>query len=79
MKVKDLLDALRNLDPELDVYCYTEDEEVLRPGRFGLLDIEYVDVAEGTKRTDVDGNRGITFGRGPESEKFAFINVTGDF
>lgn len=80
MKVGELIDKLKRLDPKLEILCYTEDAAFLPEKHlFRLLDIEGVDVSEGERcRTD-DRIPTLKLGAGPHSEKLAFLNVTADF
>ena len=55
MKVADLVQKLKDLDPGMEVLCYTEDEGLLaKKSLFRLLDIESVEVSE-AERLRVDG------------------------
>ena len=46
MIVRELIAALQRVDPDLDVYAYTEDEKLLRPGQgTRFLSIEHVDAS----------------------------------
>ncbi|HEX5093748.1 MAG TPA: hypothetical protein VFV84_13760 [Burkholderiales bacterium] len=79
MKVQEVIEKLKTLDAKLEVICYTEDEALQSKGHmFRLLDIESVEVSEG-ERCRVNEIPTLKFGKGPGSEKLAFINVTGDF
>lgn len=79
MRVAELIEKLRKLDPKLEVLCYTEDEALQSEGHlFKLLDIESVEVSEG-ERCRVDEVPTLKLGKGPESEKLAILAVTGDF
>ena len=79
MKVEELIEKLKKLDPKLEIICYTEDEEFQsKRHMFRLLDIESVEVSEG-QRCRVDEVPTLKLGKGPGSEKLAFINVTGVF
>ena len=80
MKVNQLIEALSKVDPELDVLCYTEDEELL-PKRhmFRLLEIDSVDVSESGRRRGYGQVPTLKLGKGPHSVNLALINVTSDF
>jgi hypothetical protein len=79
MKVQELIEKLKELDRKLEIICYTEDEEFQAKGHlFRLLDIESVEVSEG-ERCRADEVPTLKFGKGPGSEKLAFLNVTGVF
>lgn len=80
MKVKDLVARLGELDEDVEVVCYTEDEGILAPGQvFRLLDILGVNESEAEKRRTEDGTPTLKLGRSPNSQKLALIDVTGDF
>ena len=80
MKVKDLIEELQKLDGDMDVLCYTEDEDFLAKGQlFRLLEIEDVDTVHGENARDADGVPTLKLGRSPKSELIATLNVSGDF
>ena len=80
MKVGELLDKLKNLDPKLEILCYTEDAPFLVKQRlFRLLDIESVETSDAERcRTD-DRVPTLKLGRSQSSERLALLNVTADF
>jgi hypothetical protein len=80
MKVGELLDKLQNLDPKLEILCYTEDAPFLaKKHLFRLLDIESVETSDAERcRTD-DRVPTLKLGLSSNSEKLAFLNVTADF
>lgn len=80
MKVKELIKRLESLDPDLDIYGYTEDELFTKQRKpFYIFEIDSVDVK--IAETSRDGNRApvITFGESENSRKLAFISITIDF
>jgi hypothetical protein len=80
MKVADLIAGLRELDPDLEVVCYTEDEAALRPGHgFALFDIQEVTTTEGEMTRGEDQVPSLRLGAGPASQKLAVLDVTSDF
>lgn len=80
MKVKDLVQKLNKMDSELDVFCYSEAEDLLPAGhRFCLLEIEGISVIEGEKCRGDDGVPSLKLGKSQYSKKHAVINVTSDF
>lgn len=80
MKVADLIQKLKDLDPKLEVLCYTEDAALLgKKHSFRLLHIDGVDVAEGERLRTSDGSPTMKFEKGPSSRKIAFLHVTADF
>jgi hypothetical protein len=80
MKVQELLAQLSNLDPELDVVGYSEDERLLVEGRgFILFDVVAVSTAEVQWLRLDDGTPYLTFDRGSASAAIATLEVTSDF
>lgn len=80
MKVRQLLEKLSKLDPELEVFCYTEEPVPFPDGHgFRLLDIDSVDVKEAEKRRGEDRVPTVAFGKSSYAKTFAFINVIQDF
>ena len=56
MKVKELQEKLATLDPNLELWCYTEDEHLLKKDRgFLLFEIDTVDVTKAVKHRLDDG------------------------
>jgi len=80
MKVKELAAKLGEVDPELEIVCYSEDEDLLLPDHlFRLLTIESVDVLEAEQVRDDERVPTVKLGRSQESQPMAFLNVTGQF
>jgi hypothetical protein len=80
MRVRELQEALSKLDPDLRVVAYTEDETMLPQGHlFRLLDIEYVDTAEGELTRGDYGVPSMRFGKSDLSCVIATLGVTGSF
>lgn len=80
MTVRELIAKLSALDQDLQVVCYTEDEELLAPGHiFRLLAIVDVDVAEGEKLRDSKGHPTMKFGSSPDATRLAVLDVTAHF
>ena len=80
MKVKELLQQLQDMDPDIDVLCCSEDANMLPPNHgFRLFDIMGTDVMEGEKRRGEDQIASLKLGPGPNSKKLAFIVITSDF
>lgn len=80
MKVKELVEQLKRLDPELDVLCCSEDENLLAQEHlFRLLDISGVSTVEGEKTRGDDGVPSMKIGKTPYSQLHAVIDVTLDF
>lgn len=80
MKVKELLHRLNQLDPELEVICYSEDSDLLSPKHlFRLLDVTGVSVIDGEKQRGDDGVPSFKLGKSSVSKKHAAIEVASDF
>ena len=80
MKVRELQEQLRKLNPELDVVCYSKDERLLVEGRgIVLFDILAVSTAEAERLRLDDGTPYLTFDRSPTSAVIATLEVTSDF
>lgn len=80
MTVRELIAKLSALDQDLQVVCYTEDEELLAPGHiFRLLAIVDVDVAEGEKLRDSKGHPTMKLGSSPDATRLAVLDVTAHF
>ncbi len=80
MKVKDLINAISNLDPEMDVICYSEDEKLFSgQHQFRILEIEGVDITEAEKRRGKDGIPTLKLGRSEYSKKLVTLSVTTEF
>ncbi|HEY3373742.1 MAG TPA: hypothetical protein VGK02_01590 [Candidatus Aquicultor sp.] len=82
MKVRELQQELSKLDPELEVICYSEDDNLLEEGMgFRLLDIEAVNTTQGERVRLDDRFRTpyLKLGKSPHSEIFAVIEVTSVF
>lgn len=79
MKVKELMDALGKYDPDPDVICYSEDEQVLPPRHlFRLLDLDSVDIVEGERQRDDNGAPSLKIGKSNAAMKHVILNVTTD-
>ncbi len=80
MTVGGLIAKLSRLDQDSEVLCYTEDGSLLADGHvFRLLDIESVEEFEGVRVRGEDLIRTIRLGKGPQAEKFVFLNVVSEF
>ena len=80
MKVKDLIKELSKLDENLDILCYTEDEELVpSEDLFRILAIDSVDTTVAEKTRLEDGTPSLKFGESELSQKHATINVTSTF
>lgn len=80
MRVGQLLDKLKNLDPDMAVLCYTEEADFVSQGHlFRLFEIDSVDVSEAERLRADEQVPTLKFGKSPHSETFAILNVTADF
>jgi hypothetical protein len=80
VKVKDLQKILANIDPELDVICYTEDDELVEKSQgFRLMEIENISVHHATRKRDDNHNPILIFENNSYSQKVAIANVTCNF
>jgi len=82
MKVSELMAKLANLDPNLDVYCYTEDERFATNDRpFWFLDVHSVDTTKVRMDRDTNGLPTATFVdlEAKDARTLVAINVSSDF
>lgn len=80
MKVKQLLRKLKDLDPQMEIYCYCEDDDLLATDPwFRLLDILDVSVVDGRRNRTDEQTRTFKFGPSAAAQKHALIEVTSHF
>lgn len=80
MKVSELIAKLEQVDQDLEVLCYTEDEDLLPNGHgFRLMDVVGVQVAEGEQVRGDDEIPSLKLGKSPSAIRFATVQVTSDF
>ena len=80
MKVKQLIELLSQLDQEIEIFCYSEEEPLPAPGhQFRILDIDSIDVSEAAKLKGEDEVATFKFGKDTLAKKVAFINVLAQF
>jgi hypothetical protein len=82
MKVSELMAKLAKLDPNMDVFCYTEDERFATDDRpFWLLDVHSVDTTKARMGRDTNGIPTATFVdlEAKDARTFVTINVSSDF
>jgi hypothetical protein len=80
MNVKELISALTDFDPELEVFCYAVHESLRSPGHlFRLMDIQRVLPSEGERRKGPDDVPTISFGHTDSSQHVVFLHVTPEF
>ena len=78
MKVRELLDAFKGLDPNMDVLCTVENLE--RPIEEGqILDILHGDVVWAEKHRLDDGRPALRYQRSGISDKHLIFQITPDF
>lgn len=76
MKLAELRDKLTDLDPNLEVLCYTEDSSLVGPTRtFLLLDIQAVSTPHAERMGREDGAPYLTFGKSATSEEFVVLEL----
>ncbi|MGE5594323.1 MAG: hypothetical protein ACM3X3_11690 [Betaproteobacteria bacterium] len=80
MTVEELIKQLKQLDPKLQVVCYSEDAEIQAPGHsFRLFAIEGVEVQEIKTLRAPDGTPTAVFGKAPGSRPVVILEITCDF
>ena len=80
MKVKELLKKLKQLDPEMDVLCSSDDSDIQNPNHFfRLFDIKSIDVTEAEKCRGEDEIPSFKLGKSSSSTKHAIIEITSLF
>ncbi len=80
MKVKDVLEKLSQLDPELDVLCYSEEESLVAKGHeFRLMDVESIGTITGEKCRCDDNVPSMKIGESEYSQQHVTLNVIGVF
>jgi hypothetical protein len=79
MKVHELTKRLENLDPDLEIIFYTEDEALVREGHhFTIFDAMGIDITD-AELTRVDGVPSLKLGATEASMKIATIEITSIF
>jgi len=79
MKVRELVEKLKNLDGELEVICITEDEELLPKNLLlRLLEITDVVVTEAETYRNNEQVPSLRIVNSPASQKYVVIEVTAD-
>lgn len=78
MKVKELITKLQEVDPEIDVLCYTEDDALLTlERRFMIFEIESTKVGKAERVRDENTQiPSLKIGEGPNQ---FILEVTSDF
>jgi hypothetical protein len=79
MKVRELIQKLRSLDDNLEVVCWTEDEDFVgEDAPFRLFQITSIDVTHG-EPTRIDGVPSMKIGKSQRSIGHVVIDITADF
>ena len=79
MKVGEVLAKLKAFDPQLDVLCYCEDDEILAQNHgFRIFDITGIEVTEAEKRRAEDGVTSLKLGKSDHSSSHVLIEITAD-
>ena len=80
MKVRELLQKLNKLDPDLDVLCYSEDKILQSKGQlFRIFNIEAVETTHAEMVRLQDNTPYLKLGKSPDSEVLATLEITLDF
>ncbi len=80
MKVREIIDKLKVLDPELEVVGYTEDEDLLVAGHlFRIFLVESISVCEAEMTHTEDGLPTFRIGKTQSSKQHLVLNMTGTF
>lgn len=79
MKVRDVQERIAKLDPDLELVCYTEDDDLV--GNRGQLLFEILDIRaiQAERSRLADGKPALKFNGGPASEALAIMEMTSDF
>ncbi len=79
MKVKDLIEQLKSIDPELEIYCHF-DGDISDEGQFSIFNIETVSSPLAARDRDNNGLPTIKF---TQNDKMAYptaiLSITNDF
>lgn len=80
MKVRELQQQLNKLDPDLEVFCYSEDEILQSKGRMlCLFDIAAVGTTQAEMVRLEDNTPYLKLEKGPDSKNLAILEITLDF
>lgn len=80
MKVRDLIEQLGKLDPELELYGYCEDASIATEAKpYHLFWVDDVSVSHVVRGRAEDGSPFATFDFGPDAVPLALVNMTSDF
>jgi len=80
MKVRELISQMEKLDPNLEVYCYTEDERFATEGRpFWVLDLQHLQTVDAVLSRDEHGLPITKFENSSSARTIVTIDVSADF
>lgn len=80
MKVRELITQLEKLDPNLEVYCYTEDERFATESRpFWILDLQHVQTVKAVLSRDAHHLPVAKFENSPDARTIVTIDVSSDY
>ena len=80
MKVKDLIFELEKIDPNLEIYGYSEDESIATSKKpFHFFFVDSVSMNRAILSRSTDGSPQAQFDNGHGSQKLALINMVADF
>lgn len=81
MKIRELIQRLKEFDPEQSIACYSEDEGLRSDESpiqiFEILNVSKVE-AESSRLDDDAGKPWLKFGKSGNSSKFVLIEITSD-
>jgi hypothetical protein len=81
MKVKELIKLLESVNPETDLFCTSEDPEVLDSNsahKFKIFEVSAVEEVNGTKSRGDDGIATFKIGKDNNSEPHTIMEITCD-
>ncbi|MDV6251059.1 hypothetical protein [Vibrio sp. EA2] len=80
MKVKELQEKLASLDPELQLICSSEDEEMLADNElFKLFEVLDVNVVNAERMRDAYRKPTLKIGDSEYSMPIVIVNISNDF
>ena len=80
MKVREALERLSSLDPDLELICYSADEEMATPKhRFRIFEIDDISTIEAERKKGKDQIPSLNFERTAALERLAVIEITSTF
>lgn len=78
LKVKDLIAALEKLDPNLDIYGFSDDPELVGENEaYKVFSVDSIDAHQVEReRDDLTGMPQLKFSAGEGSQKVALLNLS---